>query len=356
MLRSLADVNHIADLYSVPPEDVLLIALNASGARSSLPFPRARFTLRLASHPSESFFQIVSLARPNSPFYLTREQLFLGSESVADVVHIDNDDVVVSYFRDAGRALTLNSNARSHCVGCVFCYNTLETTSDPTLRSTTDLHTYARLIELERGPDCIPQLYEITVCTGCFQHENLAIDHLRSVRAVFGSYGFTGTVRILSSVIRSADAFAAIADDIAPFHLTLTVECFSHREDVLKHSKATLTPEEMPAVLERARHFGFDVDFTYIVGLDTADVTIAGIESLYPYVTRFPRFQIYQPHNAFMEYFRAPDAARIEYYLAVRGAVERLFATTALRPQVHHNYRPLWYLRFAGENIDGARI
>ena len=51
MLESVRHLDQVAREWNVNREDVLLIALNASGARSPLTKPRMRFRLRLDSRP-----------------------------------------------------------------------------------------------------------------------------------------------------------------------------------------------------------------------------------------------------------------------------------------------------------------
>lgn len=356
MLQSDQHIRELAAAYDVPVEDVLLIALNASGVQSNLAFPRARFKLRLHSRPDEAFYAIVSLGRSSSPFFLADDSLMLHGIPIAKVSDLENDDVVISYFRNGRSILTLNSNARSHCTGCVFCYNTLETTSDPHLRTRHDLHNYARLIARDYGDESLASLSEIVVCTGCFNEESAALDHLVSVREVFTHYGFRGSVGFLSSVIRSEEGFDRIAMGVAPFHLTLTIECFTGRADVLKQSKSDLDLPAMVNLLRRAKRRGFETDFTYIVGLDDFESCVDGLRRLSPFVTSFPRLQVYQAHNAFMDAFRTKEAGNIEYYLRIRKKAEAIFKDTGIRPQSYQNYRPLWYFAFADEGMFGPRI
>jgi len=78
-------------------------------------------------------------------------------------------------------------------------------------------------------------------------------------------------IGFLSSVVRTHDGLAQLADRVAPFILRLTVECFSRRDLLLKASKASLDNQHMPEVLRRAQEHGLGTSFTYIVGLDPLD-------------------------------------------------------------------------------------
>jgi hypothetical protein len=168
------------------------------------------------------------------------------------------------------------------------------------------------------------------------------------------SHGSTGTLHFLSSVIASPEGLDRAAE-LGPFHLTLTAECFSRRPLILKESKARLSPADMVRVLGLAADRGITTDFTYIVGLDDADVAEKYLAEFVPVTTTFPRFQVYQAHNPFMDIYRAPGSDRIEFYLDMRGRIERLFGASGLRPRWWQNYRSLWCFTFAGEPLLGSK-
>jgi hypothetical protein len=136
----------------------------------------------------------------------------------------------------------------------------------------------------------------------------------------------------------------------------MTAECFERRELILKESKARLTPATMIDVLGSAKNRGITTDFTYIVGMDAADTALHHLPRFVPVTTTFPRFQVYQSHNALMDVFVGPGARDIEFYLHMRRGIEALFGPTGLRPRPWENYRPLWYFTFADEEITGERI
>lgn len=197
-------------------------------------------------------------------------------------------------------------------------------------------------------------LQEITISTGCFEREAAAVTHLVGLRAVLTRLGITARVGFLTSVIESDAAFADLAENVAPFVLRLTAECFTRRDLMLKASKAQLTYERMPDVLRRARQAGLDTSFTYIVGLDPLSELHSGVKALSAHVTEFPNFQVYQAHNAIMAGLRTPGAERLEFYLQARAEIEQILGGTGLRPQTWECYRPLWYFTFAGERLAEA--
>lgn len=342
--------------WGLPVEDVLLIALNACGVDSTLDKPRMRFRLRLHTRPGDQRYLILSLGRRTSPFTLTEDAIWLGGEPIADVDALEDDDAVLAYWRNDRRVMTLNSNARSQCTGCVFCPNTLEDAADPHLREENELDAHFAAIVADAGMDDLSGVEAVTVCTGCFHHEHLALDHLRKVRAAMRRQGCDGRLQFLSSVLTTPEGLRAAAEELGPFHLTLTAECFTNRERILKSSKAALEPAAMVEILGRAKDLGVTTDFTYIVGLDDLETAAEQLRAFVPVTTTFPRFQVYQSHNRLMDLYAAPGAGGIEYYLQARQAIEELFADTGLRPQSWENYRPLWYTTFAGEELDSVRV
>lgn len=356
MIESMSQLAALSREWAINEEDILFIALNHCGVDSSLDKSRLRLRLRLDSRPEEEFFFILSLGRTESPFRLDEGEISFRGRRIGEVTGLDDDDAVLGYFRNGHRVLTLNSNARSQCVGCAFCPNTLEAASDPRLVALDDLKAYlsAIIIDFDLGID-LSVVDKVTVCTGCFHYEHLAIEHLREVREAMTAHNCAGFIHFLSSVVRTEQGLDELAE-VGPSHLTITAECFSRRPVLLKESKANLVPDEMVRILSGLQRRRLVGDFTYIVGLDSADVALDGLAQFVPVTTTFPRFQVYQPHNRFMDLFVADGARDVEYYLYMRRGIERLFGPTGLRPQSWENYRPLWYYTFADEDLDCPRI
>lgn len=347
----LGDIANLAAHYDVPVEDALLIAVNLYGISSPVNRHRARVTVTLASEPGTPWMVIVPLNAHGSPFVLRDEDLYIGTDAIGLVRRIDADEAVGGYFRDNGRAATLNPNARSRCVGCAFCPNTLEAAADPRMSEERELTELLDAMVEQHPRRDLTQLREITVSTGCFEREEAAVDHLVGLRAVLFDHHIDARIGFLTSVIYSDAAFATLADAVAPFVLRLTVECFTRRDLMLKASKALLTLDKMPSLLRRARTAGLETSFTYIVGLDPMDQLRAGISGLSEHVTAFPNFQVYQAHNAIMDGLRVEGAEDLEFYLRARAEIEQIIGPTGLRPVGWECYRPLWYFTFGGEQL-----
>ncbi|MEU4378486.1 radical SAM protein [Micromonospora echinofusca] len=355
ILESFEELRSLSRKWDVNEEDILLIALNKCGVKSRIPKPRMRIKLRLQTRSDEDIFLILSLGRIDSPFELTEDALYFRGSRIASIEALEDDDAVLGYFRNGTKVLTLNSNARSQCIGCAFCPNTMESASDPRLAALDDLDSYLAALVQDFGLPDMSGIDKVTICTGCFHYESLALKHLAEVREAMGRHGCTGYIHFLSSVLRSREAIEQVAA-AGPFHLTTTVECFGRRPEVLKESKASLTPTDVIDILRECGRAGVLADYTYIVGLDPEDLAIKYLEQYAPHTTTFPRFQIFQPHSPFMDMYVTPGGQQMDYYLSMRKQIERLFHDSGLRPKPWENYRPLWYFTFADEQITGARI
>src|SRR5215211_5325330 len=352
----LDEVDRLARRHRVPIEDVLLIALNLYGVDSIEAHNRARLTLSLTRAPDERFLVVVPFNRTDSPFRLYEDTLTLDGAPVAQIRSVDADAAIGGYFRAGGKVLTLNPNARSRCTGCAFCPTTLEVAADPRMSADSELTELLRALAAQSPRGELAGVREVTVSTGCFEREVLAVRHLRSLRRALAAEGLHARVGFLSSVLRSDQAFATLGAEVAPFLLYVTVECFTRRELMLKSSKADLTAAEMPSLLRRARRAGIDTSFNYVVGLDALTAVDEHVRKLAPHVSVFPNFQVFQAHTRFMESLRTRDASELEFYLRARRELERIFAPLGLRPESWRNYRPLWYFEYAGTPLTGPRI
>lgn len=355
----LKDQHHVKDLsrtYNVPEEEIILIALNACGLRSSLKYPRVRFKYHSRGHEDDPIFLILPFGNTASPFEHQGNSIFFDNEPIGEMVVLENDDVVQAYPRNGGRSLTLNSNARSNCTGCAFCYNILEEVSDPRLHDMSDLNRFFGFFCADMGWQDLSEVEKITVSTGCFKQEDRALLHMKEILLAAREHGFAGALHILSSVIRSRSGFEFIAEHLLPFQVTLTIECFTDRDVILKRSKADYSLEEMLCTLSDAEATGVTADFCYIAGLDPLSEATENIAKVAQHVSAFPKFQVFQAHNSYMESFRAEGANQLEYYLTLRKFLEQIFADKGLRPESWENYRPLWYFTYDGKPHKSARI
>ncbi|MGW5359493.1 hypothetical protein [Actinopolymorpha pittospori] len=352
----LARWDALAREHHVPWTDVLLIGVNLYGIRTPLG-ARVRLLVRVPGERT-SRLVVVPSGRPDSPFEVLGDRLCVDGRRVATIERRALDDAVPGYLRRwdgrRWRAATLNPNARSRCTGCAFCPTSLEDAVDPRLRLEDEISALLAGLEAQLPPGgSLGDLTEMTISTGCFHTEAAALTHLRTVRRVLTDRGLTPRIGLLTSVLRSQDAFEEIAAEVGPFLLYLTAECGSRRDVLLKSSKASLLPEEMPDLLARARAAGLETSFTYVAGLDPYAEMRDFLLALLPHATVFPSVQIYQSHTTLMDLLRSEEAGELGYYLRIRRELERAAAPMGLVPERWRCYRPLWYSTYAGRPLTG---
>lgn len=351
----LGDIEAVAERYDVPWLDVLMIAINAEGTRPHGSHTRVR--MQLQPHGSDEVWQLIlPLDNPESPFALDEEGIWLDGELVAALRHSENDDVVLTYLRADGRAITLNSHSRSQCTGCLFCPNVIEDASDATVSGVAELDNLLAWVRADNEWSDLAHAEVITVCSGCFQNPDAAVSHMTDLRVAASRHGFAGRLHLLSSVVRDRSDLERLAGEAGPFHLTLTLECFTRRSTLLKDTKASLRFNDAIRILDDCADLGILGDFTYVAGLDPWDEAASGLSTLAAHTSTFPRIQVFQAHNAFMRSARSPDAGQVEYHVRLREAIEAEYGSRDLAPRSWENYRPLWYSEFCGNPVAGPRV
>lgn len=356
MLKDDRQIEGLSKKYSIPKEDVILIALNLCGVVSDIKDGRIRFKLKLNTR-EELFYFAVCVNTGNSPFRLKNGDLLFNGRKIGDVMEMEKDTCDSTYFRRGKTAMTLNSNSRSKCRGCKFCGTYRQDAED-----TYNLLTEERIIDyvenliLRNNLRDLSGITDIGICTGCFKNEEEALAHILLVRRLLKKYGFSGELKYLGSQITSEKSFEILKKEAQPFSLYLTLECFERRKELLRYSKAEVTLPKARKILKMAKSKGFNVTVLYILGLDRSEALIREFGKLMPEVTRFPLINLLQNYQPGQESLRIEEAKDIEYYLKVRKDLEKIFTASSIRPRLWEDYRGLWYLKFANEEINGIRI
>lgn len=354
---SLDKINDLSSKYSIPITDTLLVAINRYGIKANILDKRLRFKLKLSTC-DEIFYMATCVNTLDSPFFLNNQkQLLMNNEIIGFVFDVEKDTCDATYFRRNKTELTLNSNMRSSCSGCTFCgtYNL-----DPDDRvDMSDENKIAAFLEsyLKKNKvDSLKDLVRVTICTGCFKDESSLVKHILNIYKVFNEFGFNKRIRYIGSQIRTDDAMELIQNKIPYFSLSLTVECFSNREQRMRKEKASLDMPTISNILRRSQEHGFSTNYLYIVGLDELSVLESGISELAHYVNRMPIFQIMQNYVREHEEQRVNEARELEYYLQARKIIERQFKDAQFYPRSWENYRGLFYTVYQDKPFKCIRI
>lgn len=338
----------VAEKHGMPLADVLMIALNAHGLRNTDGSGRIRCQVALDCAPEHTFRTILASDRQGSPFVFHGQALRYENTLIGTISGIEHDDARLGYFRRDTSVLTLNTNARSHCTGCVFCPNTGSDASDPRIDTRTDeLQTWLRALIGRHNLDDLSSVRQVNLSTSCFGDEVAAIEHIEYLRRTFDEFGFNGRIGILSSVIRSTRGFDRLTANVGAFALFLTMECVTQRSLWLKDSKSSLSAEQGLLVLQRARAAGCDTGVTLVVGLDPIDQLCEWLDKALGSLTDFPNLQVFQVHSRFMAVAGLMGEEPLSWFLRARIALETTLAVRQdLQPVHWQNYRPFWYTRY----------
>lgn len=354
-IENYKDLELLAKEYNLPVEDVLFIALNRYGVNMDCEDNRIRFYLTLNTLKEEFFFAVCVNTCP-TPFTIKDKKLYLSNQEIGSLSRIEKDTCTSTYFRCGKRAMTVNSNSRSKCAGCKFCGTyKLDSDEDENLTTKEELLNYYKKIMKENGLTDLSDMFQITVCTGCFENEQRLVDHLIFLKKTLGEIGFKGKINYIGSQLRSKEQLERIKNEIGTFSIFLTVERFTEREKFMRPEKASLTIEKAIEIAKECKRLGFIVSFLYILGLEDLQVFEKHTRELAPYLTKFPDVQIYQDYTCEQENYRCEDAKDFRYYLEARKILENIFGDSVLKPESWENYRSLFYTTYKGKKHDGVR-
>jgi hypothetical protein len=356
-------VARLAERYKVPFEDVLFIGLNVNGVDFECDYNRMRMTLHLtnselfkyAKQRGELDYYFALPVNQDSPFAIVNNILLLQNTVIGQVIDPTEDICDSHYPRRKGTSLNLNPNSRTSCHGCQFCYTAYQIPYDrKRLKTDYDLREFFEDWMIKYGLTDLSHLIQVSVVTGCYESGEAVYRFLRVLKKVLSEYRFVGKIFYLGSQVTTQEQLGSITE-ISPFGICFSLETFERR-DLLRRDKRAVSLQDACESMDFARSLGYEVNFSYIVGMESLRVMEYHFNCFKEHINKFPTINTLQLHKYHQATLRDPSAHRLEYYLEARLLLERLFNPTGTRPLVWENYRSLWFLTFGKEELHGIRM
>ena len=361
-MLTIESVARLAERYHIPLEDVLFIALNINGVNLECDYNRMRMAFRLADSKlfeyakqrGELDYYFALPVNPDSPFAIVDNILLLQDTVIAQAIGPTEDICDSHYPRRKGTVLNINPNSRTSCHGCQFCYTAYQIPYDrKRLKTDSDLRDFFEDWMNKYSLTDLSHLIEIAVVTGCYESGEAACQFLLTLKKVLREYRFNGKIFYLGSQITTQEQLRSIAE-IQPFGICFSLETFERRE-LLRKDKRALNLQDACESMDFARSLGYEVNFSYIVGIEPLRVMEYHFDCFREHINKFPIINTLQLHKYHQATLRNPEAHRLEYYLNARQILERIFGQTSMRPLVWEDYRSLWFLTFDKEELHGIR-
>lgn len=197
----------------------------------------------------------------------------------------------------------------------------------------------------------LSHLIQVSVVTGCYNSSDDLCRFLHLLKKVLMEYQFAGRIFYLGSQITTQEQLGGLVG-IQPFGICLSLEIFERR-DLLRNNKKAVSLQDACESMDFAQKIGYEVNFSYIVGMESLRVIEYHLKCFKDHVNKFPTINTLQMHKYHQTTLMAEGAHRLEYYLDARQIIERFFAQTSMRPLVWENYRSLWFLTFNKEPLYG---
>lgn len=361
---TIQEIRDLASAYRVPLEDVLFIALNRFGVKMDVAYNRMRMAFHLnGADPLFSLaYQLEDLdyyfALPlnhQSAFEITDGHLCLAGYEIGRAIGATEDYCDSHYPRRRGTSLNINPNSRTSCRGCEFCYTAYQVPCDrQRMRTEREIQEFFAQWMAEHKTADLSDLVQVSIVTGCYDSEEQLVAFLLTLSQVLHELGFHGKVFYLGSALCST-AGIHLLTQIPSFGYCVSLECFERRE-LLRGTKRELTIEHAKRIMHECIDSGIEVNYTYIVGLESVATFAPYMEDLLSSTTKFPTINILQLHQQHPHSLLDQSATDISYFLEARKRIEGIFQPTGMRPLVWEDYRSLWYLRFGEEVLQGWRV
>lgn len=356
-------IRRISERGRIPLEDVLFVALNVNGVNLDCDYNRMRMAFRLteseifkyAKERGELDYYFALPVVAESPFAIVNNTLFLSGVVIGQAIGTTEDICDSHYPRRKGTSLNINPNSRTSCHGCQFCYTGYQIPCDrKRLKSEFDLREFFEDWMRRYGLNDLAHLIQVSVVTGCYEDSEALCLFLLALKRVLIEYRFSGSIFYLGSQITTREQLCRIAE-AKPFGICYSLETFERRE-LLRKDKRAVSLLDACESMDVARELGYEVSFSYIVGMESLRVMEYHFNCFREHVNKFPIINTLQMHKFHPTSIRDSEARHLEYYITARKIIERLFARTNMRPLVWENYRSLWFLTFDKEPLHGIRV
>jgi len=350
--------------YSINTEDIFFILMSRYGIKTDLPYSRVRFNF--VPYTSELFtkarlmnidsFFLALPKNTTSPFCIINDQLILDEVVIGEINDLKNDTCDTHYTRRNGTVINLNPISKSKCHGCKFCHTIVQNANDTEvdISSCENLEKFFNDFLIQKKLSDLSSIIQVAVVTGGFGEQGKVLNYLEMLSKTLDKYNFNGEILYFGAEIQDSglERLGKIKHRIVYCY---TIECFTHREEILKKQKAQISVTDVMTLFDKANFLGIDTTYSYVLGIDPLESITAPFKDSVTHITRFPIINVYQQHIGATDDVLAPDAKNIEYYLKARLEIERIFKNSHLRPRPWENYRSLWYLTFEDNDLIGPR-
>lgn len=352
----------LSERYGVPLEDVLFIAINVNGVNLECEYNRMRMAFHLADNKlfeyakqrGELDYYFALPVNSDSPFAIVNNVLLLQNTVIGQAIGPTEDICDSHYPRRKGTVLNINPNSRTSCHGCQFCYTAYQIPCDrKRLKTDSELREFFEDWMTKYGLTDLSHLIQVAVVTGCYESGEATCRFLLTLRKVLGEYRFSGEIFYLGSQITTQEQLRNLAE-IQPFGICFSLETFERRE-LLRKDKRAVSLQDACESMDYARSLRYEVNFSYIVGMEPLQVMEYHFNCFKERINRFPIINTLQLHKYHQATLRDPSGHRLECYLDARMILERTFSPTNMRPRVWEDYRSLWFLTFGKEELRGIR-
>ena len=354
----------IANNNDVPVEDVLFMSINFYGVHMDVDYNRMRTAFHLdGNHPAFSLanerndlnYYLALPINHHSPFSISNGKMYFDGIVIGDSIGATEDFCDSHYPRRLGTSLNINPNSRTSCRGCDFCYTAYQVPLDKKKMKTREdlVDFFDEWIAQENKKD-LSHLIQISIVTGCYDSEESMVDFILLLSNVLKEYNFNGKIFYLGSMLTSLKQMERLKK-LPSFGYCMSVECFERR-NVLAPSKRRLTLSDIKTTLNNALECGFEVNYTYVLGLEPLDTMKKYMTELLDVTNKFPTINILQLHQQHDKSLLDPSFDGVCSLIHGRKIIEGIYKDTIMRPLVWEDYRTLWYLKFDNEDLTGIRF